>query len=296
MKIQGKPDLRSLLPLLTVIGTFAAVGIILFSIMEKREPNAGGDRTDAVPGENTTVAAPAGTEKGPETETKTETETAAPQTTEATAPQTEPEPEPEPPKQTIPVGIYTESSNNCKRVDEFNGYFPSSDDDPHWVVDTWTYSDHSNLICDLTQFVIFTSTEEEINVTSWDETWVDRWKGCGLDDTYKIGFEFLIVTKDGESRRFTVLSPSDTFKEEEFFELYMYDSVAHAHDSWYYHITEETNYPNTKNIIIKITLRNGCYDIDHIKMTAFVYNSADEFDADGFYTGPNRASVMIGRE
>ncbi len=283
--------MQSFLPLLTVIGTFIAVGIILFSIMEKKDSAPTGGGTDAVPGVQTNAAVP----------TEPESDSAAPgPDATATAPVTESEsetePEPEPPKQTVPIGIYTETNNNCKRVDSFNGYFPSSDDDAKWVVDTWTYSDHSNLICDLTQFAIFTSDEEEINVTSWDETWVDRWKACGLDDTYKIGFEFLIVTKDGESRRFTVLSPSDTFKEEEFFELYMYDSVAHAHDSWYYHITEETNYADTKNILIKITLRRGCYDIDHIEMTAFVYNSTDEFDADGFYTGANRATVMIGRE
>lgn len=288
MKRNAGSDFSKILPILTVVGTFAAVGIILFSVLSKREEMRASmpDPTEAVPGVIADETDP------PELTDITDVTTSA--LTEAP---TEPDTGSEtiPPVQTIPVGIYTKSGKTLTRVDEYEGMFPESDDDDMWTLDTWTYPDRQNLICDLRYFAVVTSYEKEIDFTYWDETWVDRWNVCGLDFSYKIGFEFLIRKKDGEEVRFTVLSPSDTFKEEEYFELYLYDCVAHAHDSRYSHITEKTNYDDTENVMIKITLRRGCYDIDEIVMTAFVYGSADEFDSSGFYTGANRASCVIRR-
>lgn len=287
MKKSRGTDLLPLLPVLTVVCTFLAVGIIFSSVMSRREEERKTPDTDAVPDLGETNASPPdGTEKGSDTE-ESNAETETRQTTEAAE---------SAPVQTIPVGIYTKSGDKCYRVSEYNGKWPGSDSDELWRRDTWTYPDRVNLICDLRYFAVFTSYEEEIDFTSWDETWVDRWSICGLDESYKIGFEFLILMKNGENIRFTVLSPKDTFKYEEYFELYLYDCVAHAHDSRYSHITEATNFADTRNVMIKITLRNGCYDIDNIVMTAFVYNSADDFDEDGFYCGANRSACVIGRE
>ncbi len=290
--------MSKILPVLTVICTFVAVGLILTSVLSKsRGENAlGGDRTDASPGAVMTEPDPpaAGTEHtaGDDTQSgeNTATET-LPRETE-----TETETETEPPVQTVPVGIYTESKRKCTRVTEYFGVFPESDDDPLWKLDTWTYKDHANLICDLETFAVFTATDDTIKVSSWDKTWVEKWESCGLDDGDKIGFEFTIKKKDGGRVRFTVLSPADTFKHEEYFELYLYDCVAHAHDSWYSHITEKTNYPDTKNVMVKITLRNGCYDIDEIELKAFVYGGEDEFDSNGFYRGGNFEICVIKRK
>ncbi len=199
------------------------------------------------------------------------------------------------PTQTIPLGIYKKNGKKCYLITEYKSQWPENDDDPLWDVDTWTYST-PNLICDVAYFAVFTSQEEEINFTYWDETWVDRWEGEGLDDSYKIGFQFTVYLNNGRTESATVLGPKDTFALEEYFELYLYDCVAHAHDSWYSHITEKTNFEDTKNVMVKVTLRDGCYDIAFIELTAFVYSSADEFDADGNYKGTNKATCIIERE
>lgn len=211
------------------------------------------------------------------TETETETETEAP------------------PEQTIPVGIYKKNGKKCYLITEYKSEWPKDDDDPLWDIDTWTYNT-PNLICDVAYFAVFTSQEEEIDFTYWDETWGEGWENCGLDDSYKIGFEFTAYLYNGRTVSATVLGPEDTFALQEYFELYLYDCVAHAHDSWYSHINENTNYDDTKNVMVKVTLRDGCYDVAFIELTAFVYKSADEFDADGRYIGANKASCIIERE
>ncbi len=45
---------------------------------------------------------------------------------------------------------------------------------------------------------------------------------------------------------------------------------------------------------IKITLRNGCYDVERILLTAFVY-TPDELDENGRYTGANKATCTVKR-
>ncbi len=234
------------------------------------------------------------------TEVNRAAETDPPETeSETTEPVTE-SPETEAPKvQTIPLGIYKKDGKKCRLITEYKSEWPKDDGDSLWKLDTWTYKDRKNLICDVAYFAVFTSSTPEIKFTKWDETWLPFWESAGLDDSYKIGFQLTAHKFDGTSVSATVLSPDDTFALEEYFELYLYDCVYHAHDSWYSHITEKTNYDDTKNVMIKITLRDGCYELENITLTAFVYDSksmTDEFDGNGCYIGANKALCIIGRE
>ncbi len=226
------------------------------------------------------------TETESEALTDTETET---ETTSA------PEIDPPPPQKTVPVGIYVETSRKkYESITEYVSKWPENDSDKLWRVDTWTYPGQKNLISDIEYFAVFASSEPEIKVTYWDETWVDEWDNNVEDKSSKIGFEFTVCLKNGETVTETVLGPADTFVLERYFELYLYDCVAHAHDSWYSHITEKTNYADTQNVMVKITLRDGCYDVEKILMTAFVY-TPDEIDENGDYTGANKTTCEVKR-
>ena len=233
----------------------------------------------------TAAAIPDGT--APVTAPLTEAETVP-----ETVPETEPETVPvtEPPAPTIPLGIYVKENGAYRRKTEYRSSWPLGDSDPKWIQDTWTY-DHMNLISDIAYFDVIPSAEETVWLGGWDTDWVDRWNAA-VSDERKIGFFFNIVLKSGETVSFQVLSPADTFLHEEYFELYLYDAVAHAHDSWYSHVTAGTFYDSTRLTTIKITLRNGCYAIDRIEMTAFLY-LPDEFDADGNYTGTGKTTCVI---
>ena len=251
-----------------------------------------GKETDGVPGTEARetmpgTAAPIIDETEPDTVPVTE-----PMTEPVTDPETVPETEPEtePPEPSIPLGIYVKENGAYQRKTDYRSPWPLNAGDPKWIQDTWTY-DHMNLISDIAYFDVITSSEETVWLGGWDTDWVDRWNAA-VPEARKIGFTFDIVLKNGNTVSFQVLSPADTFLHEEYFELYLYDAVAHAHDSWYSHVTKDTFYDSTRLTTIKITLRNGCYEIDRIKMTAFLYLPG-EFDADGNYTGAEKTTCVI---
>ncbi len=280
------------LVLLVVVAVAAVLGMILFGGSKGGDSVESDSIGESISDSDTDTEATDGTDTGSPTETETsggEDITSTESVTETEAPETEP------PVQTIPLGIYKKNGKTCRLITEYRSEWPENDSDPLWKLDTWTAS-KAHLICDVAYFAVFTSFEEEIAFTYWDETWVDRWEAEGLDDSYKIGFEFTAYLESGRTESATVLGPEDTFALEHYFELYLYDCVAHAHDSWYSHITESTNYDDTKNVMVKVTLRDGCYDVAFIEMTAFVYKDAAEFDSDGKYIGANKATLIIERE
>lgn len=188
------------------------------------------------------------------------------------------------------IGIYVWKNGKYRRVSEYAAYFPQNDQDKKWVKDTWTYS-YTNLICDIDYFAVFPSNEETISFSAWDTTWLDLWNKAGLAG-YHIGYEFSIALQSGETIRFTVTSPEDTFRKEEYFELYLYDGVKHAHDSRYSHVTVKDYTDATFLTSVKVTLRNRCYEIDHIDLVAFYYTNEKDVSALSAF---DRASCRIRR-
>lgn len=282
--------------LFVVLLVVVAVAVVLAVVLFGGDKSGADDESDSTEESTFDIGTDSETDDIADNDGGADTESAEDTETSDTSAVTETEaPETEPPVQTIPLGVYKKNGKTCRLITEYRSEWPRDDSDPLWKLDTWTSSE-AHLICDVAYFAVFTSFEEEIAFTYWDETWVDRWESAGLDDSYKIGFEFTAYLENGRSESATVLGPEDTFALEEYFELYLYDCVAHAHDSWYSHITESTNYDDTKNVMVKVTLRDGCYDVAFIEMTAFVYKDSTEFNAYGKYIGANKASLIIERE
>ena len=198
------------------------------------------------------------------------------------------------PETELPLGIYVAENGGYKRVREYLGAWPMNDVDPMWRVDTWTRPGFSHLIFDVAYFGIFPFEDETHPDVDYSAEYMRLWREAGLSG-YKIGLEFEIELYDKSTQRFTVLSASDTFKCEEFLEIYLYDDVANATKWWYSHITPETTNANTLITTFKITLREGCYRVKQIRASAFAYKDSNEFDSDGFYTGECRATVLIKR-
>ncbi len=190
------------------------------------------------------------------------------------------------------LGVYVSSGSEYVRVAQYESHWPQSPSDPLWVADTWTYPGRTNLICDTAYFGIFPFASATHPFVDYEDEYMALWRAEGLDG-YEIGLEFTVELADGSERRFSVRSAEDTFKFEEYFEIYLYDDVAHSTDSWYSHITEATTYDDTLITTFKITLREGCYDIEKITAAVYVYHDNSEFDSDGFYTGVNKTMVVI---
>ncbi len=195
----------------------------------------------------------------------------------------------------FPLGIYVSGESDFRRVGTYKSRWPESDTDSLWTADTWTYPGVTNLISDIAYFGILPSNEETHRFVGYGSEYMENWKNSGLDG-YKTGLEFTIVKKNSDNIRFTVKSAEDTFKYEEYFEVYLYDDVAHANDSWYSHITPDTTYDDTLITTFKITLRDGCYDVDYIEAAVFVYDNETEFDEEGFYIGAEKRKVIIKRD
>ncbi len=204
------------------------------------------------------------------------------------------EPPLEIPEIDFPLGIYVTEGGEYKRVYEYVGAWPMNDVDPVWRVDTWTRPGFSHLIFDVAYFGIFPFENETHPDVDYGGEYMQLWREAGLSG-YKVGLEFEIRLYDKTTQRFTVLSAEDTFKFEEYFEIYLYDDVANAGKWWYSHITPETTNENTLITTFKITLRDGCYRVKEIAVSAFVYKDSGDFDADGFYTGNDRATMIIKR-
>ncbi len=201
-------------------------------------------------------------------------------------------PPPAAPRAVYPVGVYVQNGG-YSRVSSFTSRWPEGENDPLWRRDTWTYPGKTNLICDVGYFVVLPSNEEHpVLPGAWDAAFLAEWEKAGLAGM-KTGFSLEAVKKDGTVLSSTVLSPEDTFSLEEYFELYLYDDVAHAHDAWYSHVTPAEFGEATRLTSIKITLREGCRDLKEIVLTAFYYKDESDFDAEGRYTGSNKASCVV---
>ena len=195
----------------------------------------------------------------------------------------------------FPIGLYVRDGSTYINTKQYTGKWPASDSDKLWKKDTWTYPGKTNLICDLVSLNIIPKSEDTLKFKGrMGAEWNDLYNNCGLNiNNYKVGLNFVIETFEGETIDWNVLSPDDTFTHEEFFELYLYDDVKHAKDSWYSHITSKDFNDSTVISSVKITLRNRCYEIKKIIVTAFYYTGASDFDESGRYIGVEKVSCEI---
>ncbi len=193
-----------------------------------------------------------------------------------------------------PLGLYTEENKTFFKQETARYKWPVSDSDELWNTDTWTVPGQSHLIYDLACFSLVPTAENEIAIKKYNTDWLDIWnRYYGEKD--KIGYEFSVFLKSGETKHITVKQTSDTMKLSEYFELYLYDDVYHADDKFYSHTTQQEfeNRENVLNTSVKITLCNKCYDIEKIEITGFVYSSDTDFDQNGAYIGANKTVCTI---
>ncbi len=299
---------------LFIIAALVVVLIITAVSLSHSEPGpVPADTSDGTASD--TAAAPAETTvpPGPSGDQTTEEITTAPETTaEETTPETtaqattaEETTLPPPPEPVFPMGIFVHKAKSrvFTRADTYKSYWPVNDSDiaaGHWRRDWWTYQSQGivNLICDTTYFFVIPSNEEQLTfstsygTSAWAREYDGMRKAAGLED-YKTGYQLDIITKTGDVVSFTVTRPDQTFLHEDYFELYLYDEI-HRPDA--VHITQPEMTPEIFMTDIKITLRNRCYEIDHIDLTAFYYKSQDEFDAAGFYTGVEKKTIRVEAE
>ena len=112
-------------------------------------------------------------------------------------------------------------------------------------------------------------------------------------DNYKVGFNIKFILNDGTSYSGNFLEP-DIYKFSDYFYVYLYDDVNQADGVVYSHL--ENMEDNTILTSIKIYAVGGIDNVENIILSAFTYDSLDDFDSDGNYRGNSIYVIRIKRK
>lgn len=159
------------------------------------------------------------------------------------------------------------------------------------IEDTY-YTDFINGT-DIGSFEVFLTDDEAVNGSSFKNTWFNYYNNYENIESHKIGFNLKFVLTDGTHYSANYFEP-DTYKFGEYFYTYLYDDVNQADGAYYSHL-EEIN-EETLLTSIKIYAVDGIDKVDSFILSAFTYDTEDDFDDDGNYRGNSIYVIRIKRK
>ena len=177
----------------------------------------------------------------------------------------------------VPISLYIEQGNELVKISEY-----SCD---------WSPENVLNL------FYAIPSTEESISAYNFDSMWKEKIAEYPNGDKCRIGYQVSFKYEDGETYTYNLKCPDDTYFTFPKVMTYLYDDVNLVPGKPYYHITQDIMYDYTIASSIKLV---GDVDSDKIEgpitLTAFCFDSEDDFDEDGNYRGNSKYTITITRE
>ena len=130
--------------------------------------------------------------------------------------------------------------------------------------------------------------------SNFKKEWERYWNAYENHEQCKIGYTVSFRVKDGGEINQTILGPEDVFGYRNYLECYLYDDVHQVQGNWYSHLLSSEVNENTVMTSIKLTAGQDIAQVeDTITLTAFVYSSETDFDADGSYSGGTSYKVTI---
>ncbi len=171
---------------------------------------------------------------------------------------------------TTPIGIYKLENNKLIRLKEI--------------------TKHLNVEEDIDTFQIYISDKDSITLTNnFGEAFYNEWiKYKGI----KQGFNIKYTLKNEETTSYNIFSPKETFNHWEYLMNYLYDDYANRGKSFYSHIEDSDYTDKSLFTAIKIQAAYKCSDIKKIELTAFTYDSEDDF-LDNEYRGNSYSKLII---
>lgn len=145
---------------------------------------------------------------------------------------------------------------------------------------------------DIGSFEVFLTDEKIVDGTTFKNTWNKYYMNYENIENHKIGFNLKFILKDGTDYNTNYFEP-DTYKFGKYFYTYLYDDI-HQNDGAYYSHLEEIN-ENTLLTSIKIYAVNGIDEVDSFILSAFTYDTEDDFDDEGNYRGNSIYVIRIKR-
>lgn len=177
----------------------------------------------------------------------------------------------------VPISLYIEQGDELVKISEY-----SCD---------WSPENVLNL------FYAIPSTEESISAYNFDSMWKEKIAQYPNADKCRIGYQVSFKYEDGNTYTYNLKCPDDTFFTFPKVMTYLYDDVNLVPGKPYYHITQDVMYDYTIASSIKLV---GDVDSDKIEgpitLTAFCFDSEDDFDEEGNYRGNSKYTITITRE
>ena len=193
------------------------------------------------------------------------------------APTPEPTPEvtPEPtPEVYIPINLYAPDGDNVRhKLTEY--------------VSNWKRGK------DIDCFEALVSDSDQLKGKNFLAIAKETWGT--LPDPYamRIGYTLRYNLTDGSEIYMQILSPKD-ITHTEYVECYLYDDV-HS-KGFYTHLSESGMKDNTLMTSIKITCGDKIEQVQEMQLGVFLYDSQNQFDANGSYIGSWKSEIDIRRK
>lgn len=177
----------------------------------------------------------------------------------------------------VPISLYIEQGDELVKISEY-----SCD---------WSPENVLNL------FYAIPSTEETISSYNFDSMWKEKIAQYPNRDKCRIGYQVSFKYEDGNTYTYNLKCPDDTYFTFPKVMTYLYDDVNLVPGKPYYHITQDVMYDYTIASSIKLV---GDVDSNKIEgpitLTAFCFDSEDDFDEKGNYRGNSKYTITITRE
>ncbi len=150
---------------------------------------------------------------------------------------------------------------------------------------------------DIRTFACFSSSDASVYGSRFADMWFPQWERFEASAECKIGYKIHIYLKDGSVVEHRIISPSDVVTDyTQFVETWIYDDVHHAAGEWYSHLTPADVKDDTVITSVKLTCGPRIEEVDYVVLDTFIYYNDAQFDSNGDYIGPIKASVKVCRD
>ena len=151
-----------------------------------------------------------------------------------------------------------------------------------------------NVLDDIGLFQIYPSNEQTIYLnSSFGSSFYNTWQQYNSQNTLRIGFSLKIPVEGKEPISYTILYPSQTMDQWQYFMAYLYDDYANQGKSFYSHIEAKDYSEETIFTAIKLQCGEDCQSISTpVLFTVFTYDTADDF-VEGTYRGNSQSTISL---
>ena len=141
-------------------------------------------------------------------------------------------------------------------------------------------------------FTTYYTNDETLMSGSTKYKWYEYYNKYENIENYKIGYNISFYVGDEYISK-NIINITNEYVFDPYFYVYLYDDIHQADGAWYSHITSDEDSDTTMYTSIKIFLMEPEKITSSITLTAFTYDSEDDFDPSGNYRGNSKYSIKI---